>query len=106
MNDNERIAKRAIEIAEDLRKALPPNTDFGEGWQQRYLDRQNERYEKALEMARAEATELGWKTPELTEDQWRDAAKGTVASRAPDIRGLDEQDIPPGVDVPEGGRKP
>lgn len=56
MDDHERIAKRAVEIAEELRRALPVNTDFGDGWQQRYLARQNERYEKALEMARREAT--------------------------------------------------
>jgi hypothetical protein len=52
--DNERIAKRALEIAQELRQAEPPNTDFADGWQQRYLDRQNERFERALEMARAE----------------------------------------------------
>lgn len=54
--DNERIAQRATEIAEELRRALPPNTDFGDGWQQRYMDRQNERFETALEMARSESS--------------------------------------------------
>lgn len=104
MADNERIARRAVEIAEELRAALPRNTDFSDGWQQRYLDRQNERFEQALEMARAEAAsaaqELGWKTPELTEAEWREASS-TVASRAPDILGLDEQDLPTnGVQAP------
>lgn len=102
MNDNQSIAARAMEIAEELRRALPTNTDFGPGWQQRYLDRQNERYEKALEMARAEVVQ---ELPpgELTEDEWRaaaaedKAARGAVASRAPDIRGVDEQDVPLGV---------
>lgn len=54
MVDNERVARRALEIAEELRKALPRNTDFADGWQQRYLDRQNERFDRALEMAHAE----------------------------------------------------
>lgn len=55
LTNSEAIVKRAREIEEELRKALPPNTDFAAGWQRRYLDRQSERYEKALEMARAEA---------------------------------------------------
>lgn len=51
------IPQRAAEIAEELRRALPPNTDFADGWQQRYFERQNDRFEKALEMARREATQ-------------------------------------------------
>jgi hypothetical protein len=84
--DNERIAARAVEIAEELRKALPLNTDFGPGWQQRYLARQNERYEKALEMARAESVQ---ELPpgELTEDEWRAAAAEDKAARGVDVPG-------------------
>lgn len=55
MLDHEKIARRALEIAKEMRRALPPHTDFADGWQQRYLDRQNERFEQALEMARHES---------------------------------------------------
>lgn len=80
--DSAAIVKRAREIEEDLRRGRPLNADFAEGWQQRYLERQDQRYENALEMARQEAEQAQLPAGELTEDEWRSAAAEDKSARA------------------------